>query len=72
MRQSDSIAPVANESGYVVFAWSPTGYELSEREGLPPAVGEDVEEGERTLRVSKVGQSPLPGDRRRCVYLQPA
>ena len=68
----DSIATVTKESGYVVFAWSPNGYELSEREGLPPAVGEDVEEGERTLRVSKVGPSPLPGDRRRCAYLQPA
>ena len=63
---------MTNESGYVVFAWSPTGYELTEREGQPPTVGEEVEEGERTLRVSKVGPSPLPGDRRRCVYLQPA
>ena len=69
---ADSIATVTKESGYVVFAWSPTGYELTEREGLPPAVGEEVEEGERTLRVSKVGPSPLPGDRRRCAYLQPA
>ena len=69
---ADSIATVTKESGYVVFAWSPTGYELIEREGLPPAVGEEVEEGERTLRVIKVGPSPLPGDRRRCAFLQPA
>lgn len=59
------------ESGYVVFVWSPIGYEVAEREGEPPAVGTEVEEGERTLRVSKVGPSPLPGDRRRCAYLQP-
>jgi len=63
---------VPSENGYVVFLWSPTGYELAEREGLLPAVGEEVEEGERRLRVSKVGPSPLPGDRRRCAYLQPA
>ena len=61
-----------SETGYVVFRWSPTGYELVEREGLPPAVGEEVEEGEHRQRVSKVGPSPLPGDRRRCAYLQPA
>ena len=72
MQPADSIATVTKESGYVVFAWSPTGYELTEREGQPPTVGEEVEEGERTLRVSKVGPSPLPGDRRRCAYLQPA
>lgn len=63
---------MTEELGYVVFAWSPTGYELSVREGVPPAVGEEVQEGERTLRVSKVGPSPLPGDRRRCAWLQPA
>jgi len=63
---------VPSETGYVVFLWSPTGYELIEREGQAPAVGEEIEEGERTLRVSKVGPSPLPGDRRRCAYLQPA
>jgi hypothetical protein len=36
-----------------------------------PAVGEEVEEGEGRLRVTKVAPSPLPGDLRRCAYLQP-
>ena len=53
------------------FVWTANGYELREREGEPPGVGEQVEEDEMSLRVTKVAPSPLPGDRRRCAYLQP-
>jgi hypothetical protein len=53
------------------FVWKATGYELREREGEPPAIGEEVEEDEQRLRVTKVAPSPLPGDSRRCVYLEP-
>jgi hypothetical protein len=53
------------------FVWTATGYELRERDGDVPTVGEDVEEDEIRLRVSKVAPSPLPGDARRCAYLQP-
>ena len=53
------------------FVWKTTGYELREREGDPPAVGEEVEEDEERLYVTKVAPSPLPGDLRRCAYLQP-
>ena len=59
------------ENGYLLFVSKPSGYELREREGEPPAVGERVEEEDGTLRVSKVGPSPLPGDARRCAYGQP-
>jgi len=53
------------------FVWTATGYELREREGDAPVVGAEVEEDETRLRVSKVAPSPLPGDTRRCAYLQP-
>ena len=53
------------------FVWTPNGYELREREGDPPSVGEQVEEGEERLYVTKVAPSPLPGDSRPCAYLQP-
>jgi hypothetical protein len=53
------------------FVWKATGYELHEREGDPPAVGEEVEEDEQRLRVTKIAPSPLPRDSRRCVYLEP-
>ena len=53
------------------FVWTTNGYELREREGDAPGVGEQVEEDETPLRVTKVAPSPLPGDTRRCAYLQP-
>lgn len=55
---------------YVLFVWSPSGWTLREREGDVPQVGSTVEDGETRLRVSKVGPSPLPGDRRPCAYTQ--
>jgi hypothetical protein len=35
-----------------------------------PAVGSTVEANETLLRISKIGPSPLPGDRRPCAYTQ--
>ncbi len=55
---------------YVIFVWTPNGYELEEREGDPPEVGSQIEVGTRTERVAKIGPSPLPADSRPCVYLQ--
>jgi hypothetical protein len=52
--------------GYLLFVWSPAGYELREQHGEPPAVGHELEDG--NLLVSKLGASPLPGDDRICVY----
>ncbi|MGZ4358492.1 MAG: hypothetical protein ACXVYM_01645 [Gaiellaceae bacterium] len=56
---------------YLLFAWKPGGYELLAREGEVPAVGSVLVEDGRELRVGKLGPSPLPGDDRRCAYLQP-
>ena len=53
------------------FVSTANGYELREREGDAPGVGDEVEEDEKRLRVTKVAPSPLPGDSRRCAYLQP-
>jgi hypothetical protein len=57
--------------GYLLFISKPTGYELREREGDPPAVGEEIEDDELRLQVTKIATSPLPGDSRRCAYSQP-
>ena len=57
---------------YLVFVWSPSGYQLQERDGEPPELGSEVEDESGRYRVSKVAPSPLPGDARRCAYLQPA
>jgi hypothetical protein len=56
---------------YLLFVSKPTGYELRERDGQPPAVGDELEEDEGAMRVVKVAPSPLPGDARRCAYLVP-
>jgi hypothetical protein len=56
---------------YLLFVWKPSGWELREREGDPPSVGEEVEEDAVHMTVTKVAPSPLPGDDRRCAYLQP-
>jgi hypothetical protein len=56
---------------YLEFVWTPNGYEFHEREGDPPAVGAEVEEGNLRFVVTKVAASPLPDDERRCAYLQP-
>ena len=58
--------------GWVLFVSKPTGYELVEKQGDPPAVGDEVEtDNGQPLRVLKVGPSPIPGDRRPCVYSEP-
>ena len=57
---------------HLLFIWKATGYELREREGEPPSVGAvlDLEEGRQ--QVNRLAPSPIPGDGRRCAYLQPA
>ena len=54
---------------YLLFVWAPTGYELREQDGDPPALGAEVEQDGQLMRVSKVAPSPLPGDDRPCAYL---
>ena len=56
--------------GHLLFVWSPAGWTLQEREGDAPEVGTTVEDAGRTLRISKVGPSPLPGDRRLCAFTE--
>jgi hypothetical protein len=56
---------------YLLFVSKPTGYELRQRDGDPPAVGSEIEEDEGAMRVAKVASSPLPGDSRRCAYVVP-
>jgi hypothetical protein len=57
---------------FLVFVSRPTGYELRERDGDPPAVGTDIELDDFRVRVVKIGPSPLPGDDRPCAFTQPA
>jgi hypothetical protein len=61
--------PAEPDPGHVLFVWSPSGYALLARAGEPPPVGSEVGVSGGRLVVVKIGPSPLPGDRRRCAYL---
>jgi hypothetical protein len=59
-----------SDGRYLLFVWKPSGYEIREAEGELPSVGSQVEADGTTMRVTKVGVSPLPRDHRPCAYLQ--
>ena len=57
---------------YLLFVSKPTGYELLERDGEPPAAGSELSlDDDGRYVVAKVASSPLPGDERPCAYLAP-
>jgi hypothetical protein len=58
------------EGKHLLFIWKPSGYELREGEGDPPAIGTEVDGDNGKLRVTKIAPSPLPNDDRPCAYLQ--
>jgi hypothetical protein len=55
----------------VLLLSAPDRYLLVEREGPPPAAGEQVEHEGRPFRVLNAGPSPLPGDERSCLLALP-
>ncbi len=59
-----------SNAGHLLFVWSPSGWTRQERDGEAPEAGATVEDGDRVLRVARLGPSPLPGDRRRCAFTQ--
>ncbi len=64
--------PVAHRSDAHVVVLPADGYRLTARTGAPPEPGERVELEGRTYRVTRLGPSPLPGDDRRCAFLEHA
>jgi hypothetical protein len=56
---------------FLVFVWNPNGYALREGEGEAPAAGNRLSVDGVDYAVARLGRSPLPGDSRRCAYLQP-
>ena len=65
-------APAHNQVvAHLLFVPTPARYLLLEREGPPPAPGDelDVPEVEARFSVVKVGRAPYPGELRPCVYL---
>ncbi len=66
--QEHNPGPVSD--GWVAFVASPDGYRLLERDGPPPVGGAVLELDGDAFGVLRLGPSPLPGDRRRCAFLE--
>lgn len=64
-------APAMDTGGHVLFAWTPRGYALHAGDGDLPSVGARLRLNGHEYAVAKLAPSPLPGDGRRCVYLEP-
>jgi hypothetical protein len=61
--------PEDGHPGHVLFVWNPSGYVLLSRAGEPPPLGSEVGVSGGLRVVTKIGPSPLPGDRRLCAFL---
>ena len=57
---------------HLLFVQAGARYELLEREGAPPAEGDEVELDEVRFLVTKLGRSPFARDPRPCAYPQAA
>lgn len=55
---------------WLAFVPSPHGYRLVERRGAPPVPGAVLELDDARYRTLRLAPSPLPGDGRRCAYLE--
>ena len=60
----------ADEPAPVLFVASASGYRLVESDGPAPSRGDRVELADGSFRVLRLGPSPLPGDSRRCAFLE--
>jgi len=58
-------------TGHVLFISAPTGFSIVERDDEPPSPDELLHLEGSVYRVVSVRRSPLPGDRRPCLVLEP-
>jgi hypothetical protein len=65
---SPAVPPGA--AGHLLFRSTAQGYELRELDGPAPHEGDPVLLDGGRYRVERIGRSPLPGDRRPCLYLE--
>ena len=56
--------------GHLLYVATADGYRIVECDGSAPGLHTQVEHDGRSFVVARVGRSPLPGDRRACVYVE--
>jgi len=61
----------AREREYLIFSSAPSGYRLAPAFGLLPEPGDRIT-ADGPAEVLRIGASPLPDDRRPCVFAGPA
>lgn len=59
------------EQGHLLFTSGTDMYNLVERDGPPPAVGDEVELDGARHHVVRIGAAPVPNAGRRCAYTIP-
>jgi predicted nucleic acid-binding Zn-ribbon protein len=65
--------PTPQTEGFLYFVPRPgEGYELVQHDGIAPMIGRRIELEGQSFDVTRHGRSPLPFDRRVCVYLRAA
>lgn len=68
--ESEPAAALPPLQGHVLFVATPNGYLLLQRDGSPPERGRVLELDGGAFLVLRLGASPLPGDRRRCAFVE--
>jgi hypothetical protein len=68
--QAQLPSPPSTAAGHLLFRSTAHGYELRELAGPPPRQGDPVLLDGTRYHVERIGRSPLPGDRRPCLYLE--
>jgi hypothetical protein len=69
-REAPGPAAEVAVDGWIAFVSSPDGYRVLPQHGASPACGATIELERDRFRVVRLGRSPLPGDRRRCAFLE--
>jgi hypothetical protein len=70
LRAKLTSADAQHAPGHVLFLPTPDGYVIVEADEAPPPVGQLLMLENRWFRVHRVGRSPLPRDRRPCLFLE--
>jgi hypothetical protein len=65
-----AVPEAIDRRGWLAFVPSTDGYTLVPQAGSAPAPGEALELDGISFRVLRQAPSPLPGDPRRCVYVE--